>query len=262
MPDSNVIRVFQPNNSFDLFTPGLDVDLTRVPLLLEDLNNDFQLESITVGSDFNNQSAYVFAWKPNGQQASGFPIQVRDNSSLNGWFNHTRVIAGDFDGDGAKDILVQEGLTSTTYVLRLFNHDGTAKPFNAPVLTGIPFAMAAADLDHNGKLETILANYNGFSPRKPRSTFSSLMAPNDPAGQWTFRLPMATARVSHPFPSAISGAMGMKKLCWHANPASIFSIVTGLYSPPLGLFHRISPDTARLWLVTLMGTVFLKSLPP
>lgn len=164
MPDSNVIRIFQPNNSFDLFTPGLDVDLTRVPLLLEDLNNDFQLESITVGSDFNNQSAYVFAWKPNGQQASGFPIQVQDNSSLNGWFNHTRVIAGDFDGDGAKDILVQEGLTSTTYILRLFNHDGTVKPFNAPVLTGIPFAMAAADLDHNGKLETILANYNGFSP--------------------------------------------------------------------------------------------------
>lgn len=164
MPDSNVIRIFQPNNSFDLFTPGLDVDLTRVPLLLEDLNNDFQLESITVGSDFNNQSAYVFAWKPDGQQAPGFPIQVQDQSSLNGWFNHTRVIAGDFDGDGAKDILVQEGLTSTTYALRLFNHDGTAKPFNAPVLTGVPFAMAAADLDHNGKLETILVNYNGFSP--------------------------------------------------------------------------------------------------
>jgi hypothetical protein len=164
MPDFNVIRVFEPNNSFDLFTPGLDVDLTRVPLLLEDLNNDFQLESVTVGSDFNHQVAYVFAWKPNGQQASGFPIQVQDNSSLNGWFNHTRVIAGDFDGDGAKDILVQEGLTSTSYVLRLFNHDGTAKPFNAPVLTGVPFAMVAADLDHDGKLETILVNYNGFSP--------------------------------------------------------------------------------------------------
>jgi subtilisin family serine protease len=161
MPDFNIIRVIHPDNSFDLFNPGVDVDLTRVPLLLEDLNNDFQLESITVGSDFSNHSAYVFAWRPDGTEASGFPIQIQDNSSLNSWFNHTRVIVGDFDGDGAKEVLVQEGLTSTTYVLRLFNNQGAAKAFNAPVLTGIPFAMAAADLDHNGKLETILANYNG-----------------------------------------------------------------------------------------------------
>src|SRR6185437_2192581 len=40
-------------------------------------------------------------------------------------------------------------------------HNGTAKPLNAPVLTGLPFSMAAADLDHNGKLETILVSYNG-----------------------------------------------------------------------------------------------------
>jgi Subtilase family/Bacterial Ig-like domain (group 3)/FG-GAP-like repeat len=163
--DTNVIRVIHPDNSFELFTPGVNVDLSNVPLLLDDLNNDFQLESITVGSDFNNNTAYVFAWKPDGQQAAGFPIQVQDNHGLlKGSFNHTRVIAGDFDGDGLKDILVQEGLTSTSYTLRLFNHDGTPKPFNAPELTGVPFAMAAADLDHNGKLETILANYNGFLP--------------------------------------------------------------------------------------------------
>jgi subtilisin family serine protease len=161
MPDFNVVDVFHPDNSFDVFTPGIDVDLTRVPLLLEDLNNDFQLESITVGSDFNNNTAYVFAWQPNGQQAPGFPIAVEDNNSLNSWFNHTRVIVGDFDGDGMKDVLVHEGLTSTTYTLRLFNHDSTPKSFNAPMLTGIPFAMVAADLDHNGQLETILANYNG-----------------------------------------------------------------------------------------------------
>jgi subtilisin family serine protease len=161
MPDFNVVRVIHPDNSFDLFDPGMNVDLTRVPLVLEDLNNDFQLESITVGSDFTTHTAYVFAWKPDGTEAGGFPIQVQDNSSLNGWFNHTRVIVGDFDGDGAKDVLVQEGLTSTTYVLRLFNNTGAAKTFNAPVLTGVPFAMASADLDHNGKLETILANYNG-----------------------------------------------------------------------------------------------------
>jgi hypothetical protein len=164
MPDFNVIRVVHPDNSFDIFDPGVNVDLTNAPLLLEDLNNDFRLETIAVGSNFNTNTAYVFAWKPNGQQAPGFPIQVQDQNNLRGFRNHVRVLAGDFDGDGTKEVLVQEGLTATNYALRLFGHDGTAKPFNAPVLTGIPSAMAAADLDHNGKLETILVNYNGFLP--------------------------------------------------------------------------------------------------
>jgi subtilisin family serine protease len=162
MADFNVIDVFHPDNTFDVFSPGLNVFLTNFPAVLEDLNNDFQLETITVGGDFNssNRSAYVFAWKPDGQQASGFPIQIQDNNFLSGTFNLTRVIAGDFDGDGLKDILVLDGTTSTTYALRLFNHDGTAKPFNAPILTGVPATMAAADLDHNGKLETILLNHS------------------------------------------------------------------------------------------------------
>jgi subtilase family protein/Big-like domain-containing protein/VCBS repeat protein len=160
--DFNLIDVFHPDNTLDVFTPGLNVFLTNFPVALEDLNNDFHLESITVGGDFNpsNRMAFVFAWKPDGQQASGFPIQVQDNNLLSGASNLTRVIVADFDGDGFKDILVPDGLTFTTYALRLFNHDGTAKSFNVPVLTGIPAAMAAADLDHNGKLELILLNHS------------------------------------------------------------------------------------------------------
>ncbi len=162
MADFNVIDVFHPDNTFDVFAPGLNVFLTNFPAVLEDLNNDFQLETITVGGDFNstNRSAYVFAWKPNGQQANGFPIQIQDNNMLSGASNLTRVIAGDFDGDGSKEVLVLEGPTFTTYWLRLFNHDGTPKPFNAPILTGTAAGMAAADLDHNGKLETILVNHS------------------------------------------------------------------------------------------------------
>jgi subtilisin family serine protease len=162
MADFSVIDVFHPDNTFDVFNPGVNVFLTNFPIVLEDLNNDFQLESIAVGGDFSpsNRFAYVFAWKPDGQQASGFPIQVQDNNLMSGTFNLTRVIAGDFDGDGSKEVLVLDGPTFTTYDLRLFNHDGTPKPFNAPILTGVPAGMAAADLDHNGKLETILVNHS------------------------------------------------------------------------------------------------------
>jgi hypothetical protein len=162
MADFSVIDVFHPDNMLDVFNPGVNVFLTNFPIVLADLNNDFQLESITVGGDFSpsNRFAYVFAWKPDGQQASGFPIQIQDNNFLSGTFNLTRIIAGDFDGDGAKEVLVLEGPTFTTYDLRLFNRDGTPKPFNAPILTGVPAGMAAADLDHNGKLETILVNHS------------------------------------------------------------------------------------------------------
>src|SRR6476646_10643660 len=160
--DFSIIDVFHPDNTFDVFNPGVNVLLTNFPIVLEDLNNDFQLESISVGGDFSpsNRFAYVFAWKPDGQQATGFPIQVQDNNLMSGTYNLTRENAGDFDGDGAKEVLVLDGPTFTTYDLRLFSHDGTPKTFNAPILTGVPAGMAAADLDHNGKLETILVNHS------------------------------------------------------------------------------------------------------
>jgi subtilisin family serine protease len=158
--DFNVVDVFHPDGTLDVFSPNADVFLTNSALALADLNNDFQLESIAVGTNLAGNAAYLFAWQPNGQQLNGFPIPLQENNGLYGIFNLTRVIAGDFAGDGSKEILVIEGLTSTTYGLSLFNHDGTRKLFNTPILTGVPAGMAAADLDHNGKLETILLNHS------------------------------------------------------------------------------------------------------
>jgi subtilisin family serine protease len=158
--DFNVVDVFHPDGMLDVFNPNEDVFLTNAPLVLADLNNDFQLESIAIGTNNAGNGAFLFAWQPNGQQVNGFPVALQENNGLYGIFNLTRIIAGDFGGDGSKEILIIEGLSSTTYGLSLFNHDGTRKPFNAPILTGTPAAMAAADLDHNGKLETILINHN------------------------------------------------------------------------------------------------------
>ncbi|HLW54739.1 MAG TPA: Ig-like domain repeat protein [Candidatus Angelobacter sp.] len=160
--DFNVVDAFHPDGTLDVFSPNADVFLTNSVLVLADLNNDFQLESIQVGTNLAGNAAYLFAWQPDGQQVNGFPIALQENNNLYGIFNLTRVIAGDFAGDGSKEVLVIEGLTSTTYGLSLFNHDGTRKPFNTPILTGVPAAMAAADLDHNGKLETILVSHSDF----------------------------------------------------------------------------------------------------
>lgn len=160
--DFNMVDVFHPDGTLDVFSPNAPVFLTNSALVLADLNNDFQLESVAVGTNLAGNAAYLFAWQPNGQQVNGFPIPLQEQNNLYGIFNLTRVIAGDFVGDGSKEILVIEGLSSTTYGLSLFNHDGTRKTFNAPILTGVPAGMAAADLDHNGKLETILLNHSDF----------------------------------------------------------------------------------------------------
>ena len=160
--DFNVVRVIHPDTTFDIFSPGpFNVFFQNNPVVLADLNNDFQLETIAIGPELFDNLADLFVWLPNGHQAPGFPVQIQDQNNLRSFFNHPRILVGDFDGDGSREILVQTGLSSNTYTLLLFGHDGTPEPFNAPVLTGVPFSMAAADLDHNGKLETILVSYNG-----------------------------------------------------------------------------------------------------
>jgi subtilisin family serine protease len=161
--DSTVVHVFHPDNSFVTFQSSPTSFFVNAPQLIEDLAGDGHLETVAVGSDFaNDQLAYVFAWRPDGNQLNGnFPIAIKDQNSLNSWLNHVRILAGDFQGDGNQEIIVQEGLTSNTYTLRMFAHDGTPLTWQVPVLTGIPFAMAGADLDHNGKLETIVFNNNG-----------------------------------------------------------------------------------------------------
>jgi hypothetical protein len=160
--DFNVLRVIHPDTTFDIFSPGpFNVFFQNNPVVLEDLNNAFQLDMIAIGPDLFDNLAELFVWLPNGQQAPGFPVQIQDQNNLRSFLNHPRFLVGDFNGSGSREILVQAGLSATTYSLQLIGHDGTPQPFNAPVLTGIPFSMAAADLDHNGKLETIVVSYNG-----------------------------------------------------------------------------------------------------
>jgi subtilisin family serine protease len=125
--------------------------------VLEDLNSDSELETIAMGDYWTTNTAYVFAWRRDGQQLnSTFPIAIADqNINLRNAIG-PRVLVGDVDGDGTREIVVQEGTTSSTSTLRLFGSDGTPRSWSAPVFTGYPTNMALADLDNNGQLETIV----------------------------------------------------------------------------------------------------------
>jgi hypothetical protein len=77
--------------------------------------------------------------------------------------------------------------------LGLFASDGSPRTWSVPILTGIPEAMAAADLDQNGKLETILVCYSGtqttlhvFQPDGTERTGWPVVLPNPNSSSQSF----------------------------------------------------------------------------
>ena len=73
-----------------------------------------------------------------------------------------RVLVGDVDGDGSKELVVIEGTTLTTFTPLLFGADGSPRTWAAPTLNGYPIEMLLADLDHNGELETVILSFEGY----------------------------------------------------------------------------------------------------
>jgi len=127
-------------------------------LVIEDLAGDSQWQTLTYGIDYDTSVAYVSAWRPDGTPLnSNFPLQVPFLNPNDGRLNRNPVLVGDIDGDGKKELVVMEDLSATTFSLALFANDGTPRTWKVGELTGTPVVMAAADLDNNGKLETILA---------------------------------------------------------------------------------------------------------
>ena len=152
---------FTLNNSFSTLSPPVLGNFQYSPAILEDLAGDSQLERIALGVNFQTQTASVFAWRrDNTLLNSNFPLTVQDqNTNLRFAFN-PRVLVGDLDGDGKREILVEEGASPSSFALRLFASDGSAKPaWSTPTFNGYTYAMALADLDHNGTLETIFVCY-------------------------------------------------------------------------------------------------------
>jgi subtilisin family serine protease len=161
VPEAQSLRLFRNDGtSYSLATGAVSpvyYNFQFAQTVLEDLNGDSELETIAMGNYWTNNLAYVFAWRRDGQQLNAnFPIAIADqNISLRN-AQGPRVLVGDIHGDGAREIVVQEGTTTSTSKLRLFGGDGTPLVWSAPVFTGHPGEMILADLDHNGKLETVV----------------------------------------------------------------------------------------------------------
>ena len=155
--ENNWLDNFTLNNTFSTLSPSVFANFQYSQAVLEDLDGDSQLETVALGTDFTTQMAHVFAWRRDGTQLnSNFPLTVQDQNLSLHYASGPRVLVGDIDGDGKREIVVEEGLSSSTFGLHLFANDGSQKLWSAPVFSGYPDKMALADLDHNGTLDVVL----------------------------------------------------------------------------------------------------------
>jgi hypothetical protein len=157
-PPSSGLELFQQNGTSTSLGSNPNLWYLGSQLVVEDLAGDSHWETVGYGIDYTNLVADISAWKPDGTPLnSNFPVKVPFLNPNDGRLNRNTVLVGDVNGDGKKEIVAMEVLSPTTFSLALFANDGSPLTWQVPTLTGQPDVMAAADLDNNGKLETIVA---------------------------------------------------------------------------------------------------------
>jgi len=157
-PPSSALELFQQNGTSTSLGSNPNLWYLGSQLVVEDLAGDSHWETVGYGIDYTNLVADISAWKPDGTLLNNnFPVKVPFLNPNDGRLNRDPILVGDVNGDGKKEIVVMELSSPTTFSLALFANDGSPLTWQVPSLTGKPDVMAAADLDNNGKLETIIA---------------------------------------------------------------------------------------------------------
>ena len=157
-PVTSNLELFQQDGSFKTLESSSNLWSVGSQVVVEDLAGDSRWETLTYGIDYDNSQASVSAWLPDGSRfSSNFPVTIPFANPNDARLNRNPVLVGDINGDGKKEIVAMEDLSPSTFSLALFASDGSPLTWQVPTLPGVPVVMAAADLDNNGKLETIVA---------------------------------------------------------------------------------------------------------
>ena len=150
------LDVVREDGTFKVFTPAPVENMTSYPTEVADLNGDSQLEAFAVGVNPINRAVYLYGWRSDGTPLGGnFPLQVSDQANQSTGAYMVRFLTADIRGDGRNELVVPDDVTNNSWTLRLFAADGTPQTWAAPVFSGAPAALAAADLDNNGQIEVI-----------------------------------------------------------------------------------------------------------
>src|SRR5206468_3401670 len=140
--DGNQIRTLYGDGTSSSFAVDPDFRFSNDPIQLVDPKGDSTLALLTEGRStqfFGARRLYLLS--TSGSELLNVPLTDGNNTS-NGL---TRYLMGDLDGDGQKEILVQD-FPSSGFSLKLLDLAGNKKPWADPTYTGFNSGMAAADL--------------------------------------------------------------------------------------------------------------------
>ncbi|HFQ93808.1 MAG TPA: VCBS repeat-containing protein [Anaerolineae bacterium] len=126
---------------------------------LADLDNDGVLDVIIgCGTEASDTTCYdVYAWRGDGGNVPGFPARITNHKGERQAHPYPPV-AADIDGDGRPEIILAP---RNALALTIVEHDGSRSgDFSRQFTPGSQTILApplVADVDNDGKLETILA---------------------------------------------------------------------------------------------------------
>jgi hypothetical protein len=181
---------FQPATTINanVATPALG---QAVALAAADLNGDHKLDLVMLDGNHN-----VDVFLGNGDGTFQAPAVYA------GGANSNALALGDFTGNGRTDIVVLNSPTSGNGSVNILlnNGNGAFSAFATAANAGItPSAIAAADVNGDGKADLVIGNRNGFS-----STVSILTS----NGDGTFKAPVSYSLDGDPTAIAVGDLNG------------------------------------------------------
>src|SRR5213075_350928 len=153
------LHIVRPDgSSFDI--PTIDHGLEESPVTLVDFDGDGKMEFVALGRDGNMENSFLFVWNTNRQLLNtNFPLFIT-NSNPSGCniINKNRLLPIDVDGDGIGELLLAKGETDTSFTLKLYGASGENIAWHTGVFDGRFWQFAAADFNHDGLPEIVVAS--------------------------------------------------------------------------------------------------------
>ena len=138
--------------------PGSPVAAGNFPLsaAMGDWNGDGKLDLAVVNEGFDNLTILLGNGSGGFSPSGGSPVTVGSSPTF--------VAAGDLNKDGRLDLAVTNSLSNNVTILLGDGSGGFSPAAGSPVAVGQnPFAVVTGDLNGDGNLDVVVANYLGAS---------------------------------------------------------------------------------------------------